>query len=310
MVKILLLNAGVANKGSNALVLSTIETIKRYVPHSQFVLMGTETNQNELYIKKQIALNPLKNIDPWLYLLKCICINKFRRFGGKYTISKDSRLYDYYISDLVINSGGDQLSGERFGLSSFLNISYAILLDKPVVLYGDSLGYYRNKPLNLIAKLIFNNTSLILLREDISLKYLAENNITSPKIYLTDDGAFLLNSVSKIRISEILSIENISEIRRPLIGINPSGLINTYKGDDKEKSKNEIVDIFVKVIDELILKKNASILLIPHVYSDKIDDRNIINEILSESEHGLEIKAIKNEYTAQELKSIIGLLSY
>jgi polysaccharide pyruvyl transferase WcaK-like protein len=92
MVKILLLNAGVANKGSNALVLSTIETIKRYVPHSQFVLMGTETNQNELYIKKQIALNPLKNIDPWLYLLKCIVLTSF---GGLVVNTQFRKIQDY-----------------------------------------------------------------------------------------------------------------------------------------------------------------------------------------------------------------------
>jgi polysaccharide pyruvyl transferase WcaK-like protein len=56
MTKILILNVGRTNKGNCALVYSTMETIKRFIPNTEFNLMGTEVgNKNRLKIKKQIV---------------------------------------------------------------------------------------------------------------------------------------------------------------------------------------------------------------------------------------------------------------
>lgn len=40
MTKILILNVGWSNKGNRAIVHSTIETIKKFVPDAEFNLMG------------------------------------------------------------------------------------------------------------------------------------------------------------------------------------------------------------------------------------------------------------------------------
>ena len=172
MTKILILNVGWSNKGNRALVESTIETIKTFVPDTEFYLMGPyERYHNGLQIKKQAGWGisirkPHYTIMSLLYLFKCSCINIVERFNVHISISKNSRLFDYYDSAIVINSGGDHLSGE-YGigtLGTFINISYAILLGKPIVLYGDSLGYFKNPALNYIAKFVFDRTNLILVR--------------------------------------------------------------------------------------------------------------------------------------------------
>ena len=314
MTKILILNVGWSNKGNRALVDSTIETIKTFVPDTEFNLMGPyERDYNGLQIKKQIGVGlsirePHYTMISFLYLFKCGCINILERFNVHIPISKNSRLFDYYDSDIVVNSGGDQLSGE-YGigtLGTFINISYAILLGKPIVLYGESLGYFENPVLNYIAKFVFNRTNLILVREELSKKYLDNNNITMPKIYVTADPAFLLNPVPQSRVFEILSVEGMNEIHKPLIGINPSGLIIRFRGEGHQKAEEEFASIIAKVIDNLVENLKATIIMIPHVYTGNDDDRIAINSIFHKLKNKSKVKMIKNEYTPQELKGIIG----
>ena len=315
MTKILILNVGNGkNKGNRALVYSTIETIKRFFSNIEFYLMGPyKVDHNELRIKKQIGgglsiRKPHYPIISLLYLFKCVSINIFKRFNVHIHISKNSRLFDYYDSDIVINSGGDSLSGESgiVTLGSFINILYAILLDKTVVLYGESLGYYKNPILNFFAKFIFNRTKLILVREDLSKRYLDGNDINRPKICVTADPAFLLNPVPQSRVSEILSDEGVNDILKPLIGINPSGLISRFMESDHQKAEEKTTNIMAKVIDNLVENLNATIIMIPHVYTSNVDDRIVINSIFHKVKNKSKVKTIKNEYTPQELKGIIG----
>ena len=177
MKKILLLNVGYSNKGNVALVNSTIKNMfNNYIPNVKFKLMGNL--ENKANIKEQIGLNngisirkPYKTLISLKYLVICIYTNLFRRFGFRSALSVNSRLFEYDNCDLVINSGGDHLSGEsKYGsLSTFLDISYALILNKPVILYGESLGYYGSYIMDSIAKLILNKTKLIIVREKFSI---------------------------------------------------------------------------------------------------------------------------------------------
>ena len=311
--KILILNAGLSNKGNRALVTSTIEAINMFTPDAEFNLMGSyEVDRHELHIKKQICCGlgkPRSAMISIHYLFKCGCMNLLKRLNVHIPISKNSQLFEYYDSNIVINSGGDQLSGE-YGistLSSFVNIICPILLDKPVILYGESLGYFKNPILNSIAKFIFSRTKLILVREEISKKYLYDNNITSPIIHVTADPAFLLSVAPESRVFEILSEEGIEKIQNPLIGINPSGLISRFSGKSHEKAEEEFTSIMAKIIDNLAENLKATIIMIPHVYTPNDDDRISINRIYHEVKDKSNIEIIKNEYTPQELKGIIGL---
>ena len=315
--KILILNVGWLNKGNRALVDTTIETINNFVHNVEFNLMGpVKIDRDEFVVTEQIAIGvsirkPHHAIISLLCLFQCLFLNIFKRFNVHIPIPKTSRLFVYYDSDIVINSGGDSLSGGGGGgnigtLTSLMNIFYAILLDKPVILYGESLGYFKNSVLNSIAKFILNRTKVIIVRENLSKKYLDDNHITNPKIYVTSDPAFLLNPISESQVLEILSKENIHDLQEPLIGINPSGLIAKFRRKSTQKAEEEIVNIMAKCIDDLVDNLNATILMIPHVYTREDDDRIVINEIFDEVKNKSKVKIIKNEYTPQELKGIIG----
>ena len=306
MTRVLILNVGTTNKGNQAIVASTMEAIRRFVPDAEFILMGESTVETpELRIKEPAARvafgerrRPLRLLVSLLYLAECTAIYALRKLGIHISVSRRSRLFDYYDCDLVVNSGGDILSGEdSFGLTTFINLLYAILLGKPVVLYGESLGYFSNPVFNTIAKFVLNRTTLILLREELSKEYLNKEGITKPKIYVTAEPAFLLPAIPEERVYSILSSEGINEIKRPLIGINPSGRI--MKDDNK-------IEVFARAIDDLVENFNSTILMIPHVYTEGVDDRVVIDRIFRKIRNKSNVMTIKKEYTAQELKGIIG----
>lgn len=314
MKKILLLNVGWSNKGNLALWTSTVKTIRYFVPDAEFNFVGpNEFTFNGYIVRRQLAVpsvqKPKNVIISLLYLIEIVFINLLKFFGLQIPISKKSGLFLLWNCDVVINSGGDHLSGESgIGtLGSLVTILYAIMLGKPVILYGDSLGYFKNSILNSFARLIFNRTKLILLRERLSKKYLNNNNVTSPRICVTADPAFILIPAPKSRVLEILSAEGLNTIHKPIIGVNPSGLIQKMSKSVNHAGEEKVINAFAKAIDYLVEKNYASILMIPHVYTQNVDDRNAINEIYAEIKNKSKVGIIKNEYAPDELKGIIGL---
>jgi len=304
-MKILILNVGKTNKGNEALVSSTKIIIQKYLPGVEFFNIGSE-KRNDLYIFPQPAKNPIKSPYPWLYLLECMIIKILRLFGLKCNISRKSKLFVFDDSDIIINSGGDQLSGEKIVGSSFLNILYAILLNKPIVLFGESLGYYRHLVNQIVGKYVFDNAKLILVREELSKEYLLNLGIDARKIFVTADPAFILPPAPTSRIDEILHLEGIQEMSGPIVGLNPSGMIVKFLTDPK-KNEEYYVQLLVDVINYLTGTKKASILLIPHVYSSGSDDRKIISKIINNMSNQERIFHISQEYSAAELKGIVGL---
>lgn len=303
--QILVLNVGIKNKGNEALVSSAKIILKEYVDSCQFINMGAEgTIQNN--ILPQPAKNPLKSPNPTLYLFECAGIRVLRQLGFSVHIPEKSKLRAFDEVDIVVNSGGDSLSGEKFVGSSFLNIVYALLLDKPVVLFGESLGYYRNPINRIVGKYIFNKVGLILVREELSKEYLLSIGIDERKIFVTSDPAFILPPAQRSRVDEILSAEDIPPFSTPIIGINPSGSITKYMtaGDTSDTS---YIQTMADVIDHLIATTGFSILMIPHVYSPGGDDRETIKKIVSLVSRPEKVFQITEEYSAEDLKGIIGL---
>jgi len=305
-MKALILNLDPKNKGNEALVSSTKFVINQFEDDIKFINMGgmidAINSQNTIIpLPAETILNP----NAWLYLLECFIVKILRRYGFKASLPTISRIHIYDDVDVVINSGGDYLSGEKFTLSGFLNIIYALWLDKPVVLFAESLGYYRYLLNRITARYVFENVNLILVREDLSKEYLLKIGIDPEKIHVTADPAFLLSPAPRSRIDEILRSESIIITSRPVIGINPSGLIGRYR--DPAESEEAYTQSMVSVIDHLIKSWDVNVLLIPHVYTPGSDDRRIIGEIIKNANNPQRIFQIKNEYSAAELKGIIQL---
>jgi len=311
-IKILIINfESRMNKGALALLNSTIRTIKMFIPNTKFTLLPRvfdyhdDDNLKIRRLKSGISIRkPQYTICLVVYLLLCIFIRFLKELNIPPPIPKKSILFEYYSADIVVNTGGDTLTYGYSSLTPMINVLYGILLRKPIIFYGESLGPFNGRILRLIARFILNRSKLILLRDNISLKYLREIGINKPKIFVTADPAFLLDAAPQSCIYQILSNENMNSSSKPLIGINPSKLIERYNPHYKEN----LVDIFAKVIDNLVEDLNVNVLLIPHVYGPVTgtDDRIVVKEIFANVKNKSKVRTIKNEYTPQELKGIIG----
>ena len=237
-------------------------------------------------------------------ILRKFGLNVNRSFCGK-------ELREYYDADIVLNTGGDVLT-EDFGFpfSHFVNLLFAILLDKPVVICAESLGPYKKRWTKIIAKFVFNRTELITLREERSLKHLQEIGVNKPSIYVTADVAFMLEPASDERIKEILTKEGFDE-SMPHIGISVSKVISNFgfpELKNREDKYNEYVKLMSEVIDCLVDTLNATIVFVPHVIGpgDDNDDRTVADDICKLIKNKDKLISIKNEYTPEELKGIIG----
>jgi len=324
MTKILFINTNCSwNKGSAAQVVSTYKVLKNVIPKAEFVLMSycpeLDRERAEAYGIKVVGyydsekvrnhrnglisyilhlLMSLFRCNLWVMLFKVgLNVNRL--------IIHDKFLKEYYTADIVIDLSGDSFSD--WGARSVVNaqgILIAILLKKPIVMYSQSIGPFKSGYSLFLAKFCLNRTKLIIVREEVTKAYLQQIGIKS---YLTADCAFLLEPTSFENTSEILLKEGIyTNNNRPIIGISVSQLINEL-GD--VKTSNENVIVLKQMVDYLAEKLNAQVVFVPHVIAPKeylCDDRFAAEKIYKIVKNKSKITLIKNEYSPEELKGIIG----
>ena len=323
MTKIVITNHGSRmNKGNAALLNSRIKTLKKYIPDAEFVvftyhpeidykpemkyMQGVNIRFYEVPCK--VLLSPRgmpKTIVSTLKLL--FCSTKFiKRLNVK-------GIREYEDADVIISTGGDVLTEDYGSISFFnyvINLLLGILLNKPVVLYAESIGPFKLCWNRIVAKFLLSRVKLITLREEISQNYLEVLGKNRTTTYLTADSAFLLEPAPPRRIKEIMLKEEINKDNTPVIGISVSKIISRYGFLHLKTPRDryrQYVLLMSKVVDYLIDKLDATVVFIPHVIEPwGNDDRTVANDIISLVKHEDKCISIREEYTVEELKGIIG----
>lgn len=308
------------NKGWASIVLSTVESIKRTIPNAEFTIESYHPNiDNKLYAPYGIKV--LKR----LTYSKTIAINMFLRalfwrIWSKHAPStrrflESKRLAIYHDSDVILDLAGDNLSVPSDDQNMFFRIQrnflaimghiylflLCILLKKIIVIYGQTIG-----PLGIlrpVVKMLLNKMSLITVREENSLRYLAKIGVSKPPIYLTADPAFLLSTPPMAKINKILQAEGVNA-EKPVIGMCISSETAKYHFRSGEQKS---IELLATVMDDLIAKRNLQVLLIPFSTwkGHGGDDRIISQKIYALTKRKEGIKLIKGEYNPIELKGII-----
>ncbi|MEM2145862.1 MAG: polysaccharide pyruvyl transferase family protein [Candidatus Jordarchaeaceae archaeon] len=316
MFKIVITNHGSRlSKGNSALLNSRIGLIKQFIGNSEFTvftfhpeisyypelkyLKDIKVSFHEVPFRFSILTLP-KTIFSFLKIVFC-------RFLSNYL----EDLKEYNSADLIISTGGDVLT-EDYGLIDFINYAgnllLGVFLKRPVVIFAETIGPFKHKVAKLIAKYLLNYTSLITVRGTVSKNYLKKLGINNPSQYLTADTAFLLEPAPEKIIKQILEKENIRD-NDVLVGMTVSGLISSY-GFPNLRTIREKHDEYVRVMafvsDYIIEKLGATIVFIPSVMNSDVYVANYIYEIVKNKE---KIRIIKNEYTCEEIKGIIGRCS-
>lgn len=244
-------------------------------------------------------------------------------FGFLYSILKKnsfklmrSRLWREYCNTDVIITSHDQESclfgPARLPLLPIYVTLLAKTLHKPVVIYGNGTYKFRRKIWERLARYVLDNVDLVTTREKETFDYFQKIATRKSHIFLTADLAFLLRPINRKKALQILQEEGVAFGKELLIGVTlTSGHLSfgtrTKVGPLK---KQEPIVAFANLIDQLVEDFEATIVFLPHGVGpgNIADDRLLAKKIYSLVRNKQNVFVITKEYSAKELKGIVGVL--
>lgn len=202
-----------------------IDIISRYATSSSYLLNET-INPDVLHVGKKKSNNTglfakIKNkIDR--YLLPRILLSHaegkgfFRRFPLPLYISEF--VSDLKSYDAVIQVGGSFFV-DLYGTPQFEHVLCSFIAKKPIYLIGHSVGPFENDFFKKISNYSFSKVNKLILREEVSYDIMVRDGISTDKVIMGVDTAFLVNE-SKIQNTNYI-LEHWLEIlkRKPTIAI-------------------------------------------------------------------------------------------
>lgn len=308
MVKILVTGAYcVLNRGDAALRLGGLPSLKKFIPNAEFTIMTPFPEIDSKIYKDWNVVRAIDSPSKAVSVTIRCCIWKifYEYLGFKYRFIDrliDTDEIDRYIrSDIIIDISGDSISevtGFQGTIYHFLHIWLALTLNKPTIVYAQSVGPFKfTKPL---AKNLLNKVDMITLRGKTSYDYLQKIGIYKPLIYLTADLAFLMEPSPVEEIDKIFLDHKIE-------GEYFVGLSVSHKMATEYVSYSKYIELMAKITDYIIDELHAIVIFIPHVTGPKKDDDRIVaDDIYKIVNNKDQVRLIRNDYTPQEMKGIIG----
>jgi len=336
--KIILLGAtfSTSNMGVGALTAGTIKCILHRFPDAEIFLLdyGKENQtynfqldnriipvqllnmrfSKKIYLKNNIAVLLLFSL-----ALKLIPSQKIRNS----LISNNFYLKHISESDIAASiAGGDSFS-DIYGLSRFFYVTLPQLLvlfmGKKLVLLPQTLGPFKEKLSRVIARYILNRADITYSRDYTGIEEMKRflgRGFNTSRIRFCYDVGFALDPVKPDK----MDMDGLLEKKRDgscVAGLNISGLLfmGGYTENNMFGLKIDYRKFVYDLIDFLIHKKNAVVLLVPHVFgsqghleSDSVVCEKIYDELKNKYKDNIYLT--RGSYTQSEIKYIIGLCNF
>ncbi|WKZ33963.1 MAG: polysaccharide pyruvyl transferase family protein [Thermodesulfobacteriota bacterium] len=234
--------------------------------------------------------------------------------GGNATLS------ELHSADMAASiAGGDSLS-DIYGLGRFMYVALpqllVILMGKQLIQLPQTYGPYRSRLSRAVTRFLLDNSTMVFSRdyEGIAeVRRLLGILGMSEKVQFCHDVGFVLDPVKP----EDLEIEgaafDVAGEVSSIVGLNVSGLLymGGYTGDNMFNLRLDYRLLVREVIDFLVTKKRAHVVLIPHVFggsehpeSDAEACRKVYDEL--KAAYGPSLSLVTGDYGPGEIKSIIG----
>jgi len=274
------------NFGGPSVLLSTIIVLRNVIPHAKFILMSSELADSTLDLKEygleSVVVLPGIGIKNIFLMIK--------------TFKKADIIIDLQGIIFTDKFGGSFFSKVFEGLHFLIGKS----LRKIVVKFPCDMGSFNNLWNRLFAKIYLSMIDLIFARSNLTKQYLQEMHIRTRKpIYVSPDVAFVLPSFH-VKKDGLITSEK--ERKKKLIGISTSHTITWF-----EQVKGNYVNVISEVVNYLIKEKDCHILLIPNeIYPGRYDDVYVAKCVFSKIENKSRVTILEKEFTARELKGMIG----
>ena len=319
MIKVVIPNTThFANKGSMGRIEGMIHCLEKTIPEVRITILHRYYDQDKETLARQL-LEKYPNLEvkehPWFRETKSsmlTAVGSLLRFC--LSVTKRSILCklglplrdDIQQSDAIVDlnliepdrfpdeSSLASTAGNSFAL---LNVWYATVTGKPVIVCSATIGPYQSRTLRRLAKYILNKADIITLREGYSRDYLGSLGVNKPRVYLTADLAFLLESANTEKTSRILQSIDITPDDKSLIGIAPTAMMHP------SLEQPEYIRLMAELSDYLIEDLDATIIYVTNTYQDAPITQNIYREV----KHKHKARILPPKLPASEIKAIIGI---
>lgn len=334
-VKICILGAGfdTGNMGVSALAEGSLKCILHRFPDAEIILLnygksgftfpfrtgGMQTVvrlvnmrfSKRFYLKNNIAMLILLS-----FALKLIPYRNLRRK----LIEGNPCLREIEGCDVVASiAGGDSFS-DIYGVGRLLYVSLpqvlVVLRGKKLVLLPQTIGPFKGRSARVIAKYILNHAEVIYSRDHQGLKdaqNLMAANYERDRLRFCCDVGFVVDPTPPAE----LGLVGLPASREgsPLIGVNISGLLfaqghnhNGFSGLRMEYRK-----LVYALVDFLIRRKKAVVLLVPHVIAKLGEGDSYVCQRVYEElkpKYGDSVALANGTYNQNEIKYIIGMCDF
>jgi|CXWL01.1.fsa_nt_gi polysaccharide pyruvyl transferase WcaK-like protein len=324
---------GSTNMGVNALAAGTLKAfIKRYSQGELFLLdYGKEQVRfnvdmageiipiqvANISFSKKFYLN--NNIALLLMLALLARLIPFRRLSER-MIARNFWLSRVSDADIVATMAGGDSFSDIYGLGRFLYVSLpqflALALGKKMVVLPQTIGPFKGVVARTIAKSILRRAVLIYSRDHVGVtetRELIGSSDTDGKVRFCYDVGFVLDPARPKNL--VLQFDNRKEKGRPVVGLNISGLLymGGYSRNNMFGFKIDYKDLITDLIDLMIRKYDAAVMLVPHVFGlDRESDSVVCQEVYSflKERYDGRLLIARGEYNQSEIKYLIGLCDF
>ena len=280
--------------GTQALIIASMEIIKKSIPDAEFVMLSAYPEYDKHYLDKES------------YKVKFV-----KRDAGILGAIKGTRSILEEV-DLVVSAWGDgYITTPPYKIIN--KTLFFIKRQRPIVLFPSSIGSFSGELQKALIRLGLRSFDSVMIRDTVTFNYLKQLKLKN--ISLVPDTAFILLPSDNMRVNEILNIEKAPKCDT-YIGINVSNLLlNLYK----EKLCQDYALFIAKMIDYLTSKFNKHILLIPHQInflrnvntehadfaSYHGDDRYAVSKIMECIKNTNLVTPLMGDYSCRDYKGII-----
>lgn len=284
--------------GVRAMTICTMNIIQKHIPDAKFVFFSyNKLVDEELYKNKGFDIEIIEYVGSPLLMLNRLM--KAKLFKNKKNFN-DPILNAMKSSDLIIDMFGDGFGDNTGGkVSSMPSIGHSLqilmskFLNKPDILFPQSIGPFNNYLVRKLAKYSMNKSERVVAREKYTQNYLEKIGVNKNLINLTADTAFVLEPSPKEEIDSMFT-ELICDNKKPLVGLNISQLLN-YRSKNTEIN---YIEIMVNLVNYISNKYDVNILLLPHAIFPKNTGSTAEKEIEEDT------IAVKEVYKLVESKNV------
>jgi len=320
------------NMGVSALTAGTIACILHRYPEAKISLLdyGREGLQacfqlrdrrvpvqfvNMRFSKKFYLPNNIALLILLALALKFLPWEKIR----KRLIVGNSCLRHIHEADFAASiAGGDSFS-DTYGLGRLLYVALpqilVLLSGKKLILLPQTVGPFRRKFAKAIAKYILARAELIYSRDfagQDAVRKLLGRRYTPSKVGFCYDVAFAVDPRVPANQGFVgLTVQEPKD--SPLVGLNVSGLLvaGGYTRNNMFGLKVDYETLIYSLIEFLIDRKKASVLLVPHVVGgeEDVESDSVASERIYQvlrRKYGESLGLVRGSYDPGEIKYIIG----